>query len=63
MKVKIMPRVIAFALTTFEDHRHEFPSLRQFRAAYVRITQVNADAAAMFAANDAVRSTARSWLL
>jgi hypothetical protein len=63
MKVKNMPRVIALALNQFEVRGFEFPSLRQFRAAYVRITQVNPDAAAMFAANDAVRSTARSWLL
>jgi hypothetical protein len=63
MKVKNMPRVIALALNQFEARGFELPSLRQFRAAYARITQVNADAAAMFAANDAVRSTARCWLL
>jgi len=58
-----MSRAIALALHTFEVRGFEFRGFQQIRAAYVRLSSVNAEASAILAANEKLRSTARGWLL
>ena len=58
-----MSRAISLALNQFEVRGFEFPSLQSFHAVYSRLTRVNTDAAAVFVANENLRSSARGWLL
>jgi hypothetical protein len=58
-----MSRSLTFALTQLEMPRLVFPSLAELRVSFSRATAVQADAAAMFAANETIRSSSRGWMV
>jgi hypothetical protein len=58
-----MSRAVSLAFTQFEMPRLVMPSFVGLRASFQRVTTLSADAAAIFAANEAIRRSSRGWMI
>ena len=58
-----MTRAVALVLNRFEMPRVVLPSLSGLRASFARASKLNADAANIMAANDAIRRSSRGWMI